>query len=101
MKDKLGTFRLVGFLEGSSFLILLLVAMPMKYVWGEPMGVRIVGMVHGLLFIAYVGFIAVVGAEHNWSGKKKLQAFIAAIVPLGTFYFDKTLKQEAKAGRPS
>lgn len=96
MKDKLATFRFVGYLEGASFLILLLVAMPMKYLLGQPMGVRIVGMVHGLLFIAYVGLIAVVGAEYNWSGRKKLMAFLAAILPLGTFVFDRSLRHEKK-----
>ena len=50
----IGRLRVIGLLEGISFLVLLGVAMPLKYVWDEPQAVRGVGMAHGVLFLAYV-----------------------------------------------
>ena len=79
---------MVAFLEGVSFLILLGIAMPLKYMWGMPEYVRAVGMAHGLLFVAFLGMMAVVGSSDDWSPKKYLLAFIASRTPFGTFWAD-------------
>ena len=76
------------------FLILLLIAMPLKYMYGMPLAVKLTGSIHGLLFVAYVGLAYYAKEVYQWSIKKFLQAFIAAWLPLGTFYFDSELKKE-------
>lgn len=82
-------FRRVAWFEGVSLLLLLFVAMPLKYGFGWPLGVRIVGMVHGLLFLVYVALLFRCGIEQRWGGKTLLVGFIASSVPFGTFWFDR------------
>ncbi len=89
LSSHLGRFRLVALLEGLSFLILLFVAMPLKYIWGMEEAVRIVGMAHGLLFVAYLLLLVVVKAALNWSNKLTVLSLLASVLPFGTFYADK------------
>lgn len=84
-------FRLIGQLEGLSFLVLLFIAMPIKYVMGNPLAVRYVGWVHGLLFVVYLAAAAAASDAQNWSGKKLSLAIIAAVLPFGPFIFDKKM----------
>jgi integral membrane protein len=84
----LSLLRLTGFLEGLSFIILLCIAMPLKYWGGKPEAVKIVGMGHGVLFIAYVIFLLWATVSLKWSLKKATLGFIAAFIPLGTFWAD-------------
>ncbi len=86
--------RKTGIAEGVSFLVLLLIAMPLKYIFDFPLAVKYVGWVHGFLFIAYVSLAFFVKETYNWPFKKFLLAFIAAWLPLGTFIYDKQLKKE-------
>ncbi|RAK63861.1 DUF3817 domain-containing protein [Hymenobacter edaphi] len=87
----LGRLRVVGFLEGLSFLVLLGVAMPLKYFFGRPEAVRHVGMAHGVLFVLYALLVIGAAVEYGWSMRKALLAFAASVVPLGTFWADKRL----------
>jgi integral membrane protein len=82
-------FRSISLLEGVSLLILLFVAMPLKYIWGNPEYVRVVGMAHGLLFIAYIIFAIMTKFKLNWKIETLFIVFIASIIPFGTFYIDK------------
>lgn len=82
-------FRGISFLEGISLLLLLFVAMPLKYVWGNPEYVRIVGMAHGLLFVAYVLLAIMTKFELEWKVKTLLIVLVASVIPFGTFYVDK------------
>jgi integral membrane protein len=84
----IGRLRAIGLLEGISFLVLLGVAMPLKYVWDEPQAVRVVGMAHGVLFLAYVAAAVQAWLEHNWSWKRAAWVIAASLVPFGTFYTD-------------
>lgn len=84
----IGRLRVVGFLEGVSFLVLLGVAMPLKYAWGEPQAVRVVGMAHGVLFLAYVALAAQAWSEHDWPWKRAAALVASSLVPFGTFYAD-------------
>ena len=93
IKTALGRLRLVGYLEGISFLVLLFIAMPLKYVAGQPAPVRVVGMAHGVLFVLYVFLLIQNTIEHRWSWKKATLGFIASLVPLGTFWADRRLFQ--------
>ncbi|MBJ9953925.1 MULTISPECIES: DUF3817 domain-containing protein [unclassified Acinetobacter] len=88
------TLRLVGFLEGISFLLLLFIAMPLKYIWDNPIYVKYVGMGHGLLFIAFLAVLLIVCQKQKWSIKMFILGLIASILPFGPFVFDHKLKQE-------
>jgi integral membrane protein len=94
--DNLGRLRIVGFGEAISWLLLLGFAMPMKYIWHNPLPVKYVGWIHGILFITYITLAYIVKQERNWSFKKLATAFIAAFLPFGTFVFDAKLKAEQK-----
>ncbi|MDX9966385.1 DUF3817 domain-containing protein [Sulfuricurvum sp. IAE1] len=91
MNDKIATLRLIGNIEGWSYLILLFVAMPLKYMAGIPMAVKIVGMAHGLLFIAFVAALVAAAAAHRWNYSFSAMAFVASLVPWGTFLLNKKL----------
>lgn len=89
----LRAFRITALSEGSSFLVLLFVAMPMKYVMGMPIAVRIVGTIHGMLFLLYVWQLAKLHTKHQWEPRFSFSAFLAAILPFGTFVLDKYLRE--------
>ena len=89
MKISLKALRLIGLLEGISYLILLGIAMPLKYYYDKPEMVKIVGMAHGVLFVLYTIILLLVHILYKWRILKTLGAFIASLVPFGTFYADK------------
>ncbi len=82
-------FRWMGRMEGVSFLLLLGIAMPLKYIWGYPQAVSVVGMAHGILFMGYVGLLFYLAMEHRWKMSMLIKGFFAAVLPLGTFFFEK------------
>lgn len=84
-------FRIVGWLEGVSYLLLLGVAMPLKYGLDMPGMVRVVGMAHGILFMAYVGLATWIAYRQPWPLKLLFQSYIASVLPFGTFVFQKKL----------
>jgi integral membrane protein len=86
--------RKTGIAEGISFLVLLLIAMPLKYAFDLPLAVKYVGWAHGLLFVVYIALAFYAKEVYNWPFKKFFFACVAAFVPLGTFIFDKQLKKE-------
>lgn len=88
LKTTIGRLRVIGFLEGVSFLVLLGVAMPLKYIWGDPQAVRVVGMAHGVLFLAYLAATLQAMLEHGWTLKRATLVAAASLVPFGTFYVD-------------
>jgi len=90
LKNSLSRFRMVAFLEGCSFL-LFAITMPLKYMMGLPKPNYIIGMLHGLLFLSYVVLLLQVSIENKWPMKKIFLAFIASLVPFGTFYANKKL----------
>lgn len=83
--------RLTGFFEGISFLILLFIAMPLKYIWDLPLAVRIVGSVHGFLFILFIYYIFQVSIEKSWTRREVMLALLSSVIPFGTFYADNRL----------
>ena len=91
---ELKEFRWVAFAEGLSFVLLLFVAMPLKYWAGLPLAVRVVGSLHGLLFVAFLWALFRVTLEREWPLKRWLSALVSSVVPFGTFVFDRSLKRE-------
>lgn len=96
MKSKklLSWFRKIALAEGVSFLVLLFIAMPLKYFANIPIAVTIVGGIHGVLFIAFMYLAFEVKNALNKNFVWFLKAFIASILPFGTFVLDKELKKE-------
>ena len=93
LKNELERFKLIGLIEGYSYLILLFIAMPIKYMGGEPMAVKIVGMAHGILFILFILAQYQATSTYKWKFKFNAFAFLASLIPFGTFYLDKKLKR--------
>jgi integral membrane protein len=87
-QNRLRTLQLVGYAEATSFLVLLGVAMPLKYAAGWPLGVTVVGMAHGVLWILYLIAAARAGLAHKWGAKEFLGAGLASVLPAGPFVFD-------------
>lgn len=82
-------FRIVSFLEGASYLLLLFVATPIKYLMDDPQYVKLLGMPHGLLFVAYIVLAYLIKDQMKWDGKTFGIVLLASIIPFGTFYIDK------------
>ena len=90
--------RQIGWLEGFSFLILLFIAVPLKYGWDMPIYVRIVGPIHGFLFTVYCLQLVYARKTLSWPTDKALTFFVAALIPFGPFLMDGRLKAEAENG---
>jgi len=82
-------FRLISFLEGISYLLLLFVAVPIKYFGENETYVKMLGMPHGLLFIGYIILAIMLKYELNWKSKTFWMVLAASIIPFGTFYIDR------------
>lgn len=100
MNKNLTLFRKTGIAEGISFLLLLLIAMPLKYMAGLPLAVTIVGSLHGILFIAYLVLAWEVRKDPVVANWKKSFAwlficFLSSILPFGPFVLENRLKKEA------
>lgn len=85
----LNSFRLVALLEGISYILLLFIATPLKYFANNETYVKLLGMPHGLLFLAYIVLAILVRQELKWNRKTLAIVLVAAIIPFGTFYIDK------------
>lgn len=94
--NNLGILRILALVEGISYLALGL-TMPLKYAYEIPMPNKIIGMAHGFLFIAYCIMVFVVNQDKKWSFKTNLYAYLASLLPFGTFVADaKIFKPEQK-----
>jgi integral membrane protein len=89
MISSLQLFRITAFLEGVSYILLLGLATPIKYFLDDPKYVKLLGMPHGLLFIAYIAFAVLFRKEFVWNTKDFGYVLLASIIPFGTFYIDK------------
>jgi len=90
-ETKIGQFRVIAKIEGISFLILLFIAMPLKYMMGILEATKIVGMIHGGLFIWFIYAQFIASNEEKWGLKFNIFAFILSLIPFGSFYLTKKL----------
>ena len=97
LKTPIGRLRAIAFIEGVSYLVLLCVAMPLKYFAGLPSAVKTVGWIHGVLFVLYLLAVAEVAIRHRWPPARVLGALVASLIPFGTFVLDKQLRREEQA----
>ncbi|MDX5338370.1 MAG: DUF3817 domain-containing protein [Cyclobacteriaceae bacterium] len=86
-------FKWISLIEGISFLVLLFIAMPLKYVFDLPLAVKIVGWAHGILFILYIYIVFPTASKLKWDFSRTFFALIASILPFGPFIFDRNLKK--------
>jgi integral membrane protein len=99
MFDKsIRNLRVIGILEGISFLILLCIAMPLKYFMDMPFAVKYVGWAHGVLFILYIPAVFLARKAMQWNFFQVLVALAASLVPFGTFVLDRQLIKREKLG---
>ncbi len=96
LKTALGRLRIIAFLEGCSYLLLGF-TMILKYKFAMPQPNYVVGLAHGILFVLYIVLLIQVSYLHRWNIFKMFMAFIASLVPFGTFYADKVLFRKLDA----
>ncbi|MEJ0028898.1 MAG: DUF3817 domain-containing protein [Bacteroidota bacterium] len=90
--DPIGRLRLAGFLEGTSLLVLVIIAVPMKHFFGNAFLVKAIGPVHGALFLFFVFQTIMVSLEYRWSFRTTTwKVLLACLIPFGTFYIDRTI----------
>ncbi len=92
--NALNRFRWIAIVEGVSYLLLVFVAMPLKYFADQPLPVKYLGWAHGVLFVAFCILLLGAWAERKWSFWKATLAFLSSLVPFGTFIFDREIKKE-------
>lgn len=85
----LKTFRIIAFLEGLSYILLLFVGVPLKYLAGNAVMVKMLGMPHGVLFVAYIILALLIREEKKWDLKSSAIVLLASVLPFGTFYVDR------------
>jgi integral membrane protein len=92
LKTAIGRLRAIGMIEGLSFLVLLCFAMPLKYIWGDPSWVKIVGQIHGMLWVGFCFALWDAKNKESWSIKQSAIPFIASMLPFGPFIVDGKIK---------
>ena len=97
LKTRIGRLRLIGFLEGLSLLVLVFIAVPMKYMFNNPALSKSLGPVHGGFFILFIINTLSVGIEQNWKFKTTTwKILVASFIPFGTFYIDQKILKNIK-----
>jgi len=86
-------FKWISLIEGISFLVLLFIAMPLKYIYELPMAVNVVGWIHGVLFVIYIYVVFPTASKLKWDFSRTLFALIASVLPFGPFIFDRNLRK--------
>ncbi len=97
LKKLLHRFRMIGIAEGISFLILVLIAMPLKYIFHYPQAVKMFGWAHGVLFVSFIYFAFEVFGSFKKPFSWLVKAGLASVLPFGTFILDKELKKEEQS----
>ncbi len=99
MKQTFSWFRKIGLAEGISFLVLLFIAMPLKYLANMPMAVQIVGGLHGILFVAFIILALETKSEYKKNIKWLATAILVSFLPFGTIFMDKQWKKEEQEAK--
>jgi len=93
VRNPLPLLRLVAIVEAISYLVLLGVAMPLKYVWGDPRAVKVFGMLHGILFLLMVWLLMRAVFEAGWPKRRVLLVFVASLFPVWPFLLDRRMRE--------
>ena len=89
------TFRIISFLEGVSYLLILFVTMPLKYFWDNGYPNKVIGMAHGFLFLAYIVIALMIKNRLQWTNKMLGIVLACSIIPFGTFWMDRKYLKDA------
>lgn len=89
LSNTVRVFKWISLLEGTSFLLLLFIAMPLKYIWDLPQMVEVIGMAHGVLFVAYILGALYLYKPLQWDLKTLLIICVSSVLPFGPFYVEK------------
>ena len=81
-------FKVVAFLEGVSYILLLFIAVPVKYWGGDDQWVKLLGMPHGILFVGYILMAFLIKKNENWNRTEFFIVLVCSVLPFGTFYVD-------------
>jgi integral membrane protein len=84
-------FMYLAYTEAISLIILVFIAVPLKRIWGMPEAVSVVGMAHGVLFLAYLVVVVYLKSEYSWSLKRMAFSLLASIIPFGPWLFKKQI----------
>lgn len=87
-------FRIIAFLEGLSYVLLLFIAVPIKYLNNDPSYVKMLGMPHGLLFMGYIALAIVLRTDNQWIKNNFFMVLMASVIPFGTFVVEKKLNKK-------
>lgn len=88
LKTKIGRLRFIGYLEGISLLMLIFIAVPSKYIFDHPALTKLLGPVHGAIFLLFLLNLFSTALELNWKAKTTWKIIIACFIPFGAFYID-------------
>ncbi|MCA8949739.1 MAG: DUF3817 domain-containing protein [Planctomycetes bacterium] len=100
MRNPVRFLRVANFVEAVSYIVLVFVAMPLKYVWHEPLAVKVFGWVHGILFAIFcLGLVRVV-FDAAWPARRTIGVFGAALLPIVPFFVDRRFPQWVAEWRP-
>jgi integral membrane protein len=94
MHQKVKVFATIALVEGISYVVLLVIAMPLKYFFNLPLAVKIVGWAHGVLFMLYIASLLLCWFEYKWSLLRVIKYFIASLLPVLPFFVERKLRQE-------
>lgn len=91
LKTGIGRFTIISMLEGLSLLLLVFVGVPVKYFFQDPLPVKILGPIHGGLFLLYIVMMIPVALDKKWNVFTIVKLLIASIIPFGFIYIDRTI----------
>ena len=95
LSTALGRFRVISLIEGLSYVVLVAIAMPLKYAAGNTTIVPLVGRIHGGLFVLFVLALVAVTSAERWTRRQVATAFIAGTIPLGAFWLEHRLRKQS------
>ena len=94
VKTPIGRLRVMGWIEGTSLITLLGMAVPLKRLADTPELVSVVGPIHGLTFIAYIALASSTVFGGGWTAREIVRVLGASIVPFGTFLNERLLRRK-------
>lgn len=94
IRDVLTRFRAISAIEGLSFLLLVFIAMPIKYIGENPYPVKILGMMHGVLFIIFMISLFETKIRKSWDTGMVFQLFVLSLIPFGAFFIERKVKSQ-------
>ncbi|MGY4535719.1 integral membrane protein [Mucilaginibacter sp. UYNi724] len=96
LSTNIGRLRIIAFLEGISLLLLIFIAVPLKYFGHDASMVKAIGPIHGALFLLFIVNTVSAGVEQKWKWETTGKVLLACIIPFGTFYIDRKILRNIK-----